>query len=260
MIQYYRICILVLALVLPSVLINYHINQSSLDFAGKIIKDYKLVWSDEFSLQQLDNKNWRYRYLGPRRDGINVEDTVSVNNGHLVLSTKKVGEQYHTAMISTKGLFETRYGFFQARIKLQEELGHWSAFWLQTRSMGKHIGMPSKAGTEIDIYEYLRKEGDLIRHALHWDGYKEDHKSAGKRTIVKGLTKGWHTFGLLWTENEYVFTVDGKISWRTSKAVSKRSQYMILSLEVGKWAGDISKAKLPDSVHIDYIRVYQSKK
>jgi hypothetical protein len=32
---------------------------------------------------------------------------------------------------------------------------------------------------------------------------------------------------------------------------------MILSLEVGKWAGDISKADLPDCLYVDYVRVYK---
>jgi hypothetical protein len=33
-------------------------------------------------------------------------------------------------------------------------------------------------------------------------------------------------------------------------------QYIILSNEVGTWAGDINAAKLPDSCLIDYVRVY----
>ena len=37
----------------------------------------------------------------------------------------------------------------------------------------------------------------------------------------------------------------------------KRSEYIILSLEVGKWAGDIAKATLPDNLYVDYVRVYQ---
>jgi hypothetical protein len=33
-----------------------------------------------------------------------------------------------------------------------------------------------------------------------------------------------------------------------------------LSLEVGPWAGDITKAELPDSFYVDYVRVYQKRK
>jgi hypothetical protein len=31
---------------------------------------------------------------------------------------------------------------------------------------------------------------------------------------------------------------------------------MLLSDEVGKWAGDINRAKLPDEFLVDYVRVY----
>jgi hypothetical protein len=52
--------------------------------------------------------------------------------------------------------------------------------------------------------------------------------------------------------------VDGKETWRTDKGVSHRPEYMILSLEVGEWAGDISKAELPDHLYVDYVRVYKN--
>ena len=222
------------------------------------VKGYKLVWSDEFSDATLDMTKWDFRLLGPRRDGVNVKDTVSLNGkGHLVLTTKRSADAYHTAMIGTQGKFETTFGYFECRVQLQAQIGHWSAFWLQAPTMGKEIGNPAESGTEIDIFEYLRKFGDEVVHNLHWDRYKKDHKHAGGRASVPGLSKGWHTFGLLWTEKEYVFYVDGKETWRTDKAISKRSEYIILSLEVGKWAGDIAKATLPDNLYVDYVRVYQ---
>jgi len=228
--------------------------------AMDLLNDYKLVWSDEFNGVELDRSKWSYRYLGPRRDAVNVKEAVTFDGkGHLVLTTSKVGDKYHTGMIGTGRTYKARYGYFEARVLLQAELGHWSAFWLQTPSMGMHIGEPELAGVEVDIFEYLRKEDDLVRHALHWDGYKKDHRSKGKKPVVDGLSKGWHTFGLLWTKDSYTFYIDGQQTWKTSKAVSRRSQYIILSLEVGKWAGDIAKATLPDSYLVDYVRVYQKK-
>jgi hypothetical protein len=32
--------------------------------------------------------------------------------------------------------------------------------------------------------------------------------------------------------------------------------YLLLSDEVGKWAGDITTARLPDEFLVDYVRVY----
>jgi hypothetical protein len=33
-------------------------------------------------------------------------------------------------------------------------------------------------------------------------------------------------------------------------------EYILLSDEIGNWAGDIAKAKLPDQFCVDYVRVY----
>ena len=222
------------------------------------VKGYELVWSDEFEGDFLDFVKWDYRGLGPRRDAINVKDAVSLDdNGYLVLTTKCVGDEYHTAMIGTQGKFETAFGYFECRVKLQTQIGHWSAFWLQSPTLGKPVGNPNIAGTEIDVFEYLCNRGDKIQHTLHWDGYGKDHKSAQKIAEVPGLTKGWHKVGFLWTPAHYVFYVDDKETWRTDQGVSHRPQYMILSLEVGKWAGDISKAELSDHLYVDYVRVYK---
>ncbi len=222
-------------------------------------KEYRLFWTDEFNDTELDGTKWDYRGLGPRRDAINVKETVELDGkGHLLLWTKKVGEAHHTAMIGTQGKFETCFGYFECRLRFQNEPGHWSAFWLQSPAMGK-AGDPGKFGTEIDVIEYLARMPNTANINLHWDGYGKDHKHAGKKFIKKGLDRGFHTIGFEWKPEEYVFYVDGEVAWKTTKAISRRKQYIILSLEVGKWAGDIKEANLPDGIAVDYVRVYKLK-
>ncbi len=132
------------------------------------LEEYKLVWADEFNGTTLDMTKWNYRGLGPRRDGVNVRDSVSFDGkGHLILTTKRSSDKYHTAMIGTQGKFETTFGYFECRVQLQEQIGHWSAFWLQTPTIAKEIGNTAESGTEIDIFEYLRREGDTVHHTLH---------------------------------------------------------------------------------------------
>lgn len=221
--------------------------------------EYKLVWSDEFDGAALDLSKWDYRGLGPRRDAINVKDTVTLDGkGHLVLTTKRQGDAYHTAMIGTQGKFETTFGYFEVRVKLQEQIGHWSAFWLQRPVEDAPLWNVRAGGAEIDIFEYLRADGDRIRHNLHWDEKdKENPKHRGDVATVPGLSAGWHTIGLLWTEDVYAFYIDGRETWRCNEGVSHRDEYIILSLEVGKWAGDIADVTLPDHLYVDYVRVYQ---
>jgi beta-glucanase (GH16 family) len=220
----------------------------------------KLIWSDEFNGQALDDSKWSYRGLGKRKGGVNTKDSVKLDGkGHLVLTTRKVGDAFHTGMIGTQGKFERAFGYFECRVKLQTQPGHWSAFWLQSPRLGKTIGDPKSSGTEIDIFEYLARKGDKIQHTIHWDGYGKHHKSKAQLVEREGLQKGWHTVGLEWKRGEYVFYVDGKRTWRTTQGISHTPEYIILSLEVGPWAGAITDAKLPDSVEFDYVRVYDAR-
>ena len=220
-------------------------------------KDYKLVWADEFDGAELDLTKWEYRQLGPRRQAINTKDSISLDGkGHLLITTRKVGDKVHTGMIGTEGKFEPRFGYIECRVKMHKQVGYWSAFWLQSATMSK-VGDTRKTGTEIDVYEYLGNRKDVTHINLHWDGYGKDHKSAGTKRKIPGLGEGFHTIAVQWTPTEYVFFYDGKETWRSKKGISHRTEYIILSCEVGKWAGDITKAKLPEAVVFDYVRAYQ---
>lgn len=231
-----------------------------------IASDYRLVWRDEFDGAALDPDKWSHRGLGPRRDAVNVVDAVTVADGALRITTSRVAGEagrltYHTGMIATADKFQPTFGYFEVRMRMPAEIGHWGAFWLMTPTIGKPVGDPAAAGTEIDVIEYHRNGrggGNNVNHALHWDGYAKDvHKSAAQHLPSVDLHDDWHVFALEWTPAEYVFFVDGRETWRTTTAVSHRSEYLILSVEVGTWAGEIAKANLPDSLLVDYVRVWQ---
>jgi len=100
-----------------------------------------------------------------------------------------------------------------SRIKLQDQPGHWSVFWLYNSSVGK-IGDEGRDGTEIDIMEKPWRD-DRLQQALHWDGYGKEHRSEGHVAKVQGVMEGWHTFALWWKADEHVFFVDGKETWRS---------------------------------------------
>jgi beta-glucanase (GH16 family) len=219
-------------------------------------KTWKLVWHDDFDGTALNMKKWVYDTEGKRRDGWWSRKAVSLDGkGHLVLKTFREGDKVIDGCITTQGKFEHRFGYYVARIQFQKEPGHWSAFWMMCNGVGR-VGDEGRNGTEIDIMEKPWLD-DRVQHTFHWDGYGKDHKSEGKVVKVLGVMNGWHTFGLLWSPDQYVFYVDGKETWRTKAGgVSQVPEYMLLSDEVGPWGGDIRKAKLPDAFLVDYVRVY----
>jgi len=219
-------------------------------------KTWKLIWNDEFDGTTLDESKWAIPPAAPRKGGWWMRKAISLDGkGHLVIRTLKEGDKYFDGCVKTTKKFEHAFGYYAARVQLQKQQGHWSAFWITGPGVGK-VGEGGRDGTEIDIMEKPWRD-DRVQHTFHWDGYGKDHKSEGKVVKVPGVMEGWHTFGLWWKPDEYVFYVDGKETWRSQAGgVCQVPEYILLSDEIGKWGGDITKAKLPDQFLVDYVRVY----
>lgn len=218
---------------------------------------FELVWSDEFDGHELDESRWTHRGAGRRRGGIISADNSFVDgDGHLVIETRKLGDDYHSGMIGTQRSFQIRYGYFEARMKFPVHGGQVSAFWLQSPDNNGDGGPPESTGVEIDAIVFYRgRLGGRATNGLHWGGYGENHQKKNHREIFSD-GGDWHTFGVLWTENGYTFYRDGRETWQTSIAVSHVPEYLILSLVVGQRSNALERAELPDRLLVDYVRVY----
>lgn len=228
---------------------------------GHIKENYSLVWNDEFDGTTVDMAKWNYRAEGSVRNHATVNRrTIHVDGqGHVVIQViKDDNGKYFVGQLGTDGIFNTKFGYFECRAMMNKGIGPHVAFWLQSGTMGV-VGDPQKNGVEIDIFEYHRKEPDIVHFNLHWDGYGADHKQAGKKVTYPDIKEGFHTFGLEWTEDKYTFYVDGVEMWSTTDAVSHKEEYMILSTELTGFGGMPAQGKYPDSVIFDYVRVYQQK-
>ena len=181
-------------------------------------KTWHLVWHDEFDGKKLDETKWEVIPEYNAWDGWWSRKSISLDGkGHLVMSVLKDGDKFLDGCVRTKGKFEHSFGYYVARVQLQKQPGHWSAFWIMGDGVNK-VGSGGRDGTEIDIYEKPWLD-DRVQHTLHWDGYGKDHKTVGNVAKVPGVMEGWHTFGLWWKPDEYIFYVDGKETWRTKTAV-----------------------------------------
>jgi hypothetical protein len=239
------------------------------------------TWSDEFDGTSLDLTRWSYRATGPRNDGNLTPDAVSVGGGLLTITTYTDAGQHYSGMISshlhgTDG-FEQAYGYFEARVRFDNAPGQWSAFWLQSRTIGTPIGDPATAGVEMDIAEHRTRCvtapapvppeicADRVQQALIWDGYGPDLKAHVKLSDpLAGLGNGgWHTWALRWAPAGLTFYYDNVVTWSMPGPISRRSQYIILSSEVGRFfAGDIpaagygSRDTSTTKMQVDYVRVW----
>jgi beta-glucanase (GH16 family) len=241
---------------------------------GAPVRGYVLTWHDEFDAPALDAAKWNV-VTGPRRDAINSADAVSVSGGILTITTYTEGGRHYTGFIDTAGKYEPDHGYLEARIRFETSPGEWGAFWLQSPTMGKPVGRPDLAGSEIDIVEHrvLDAKGGGISNSyemnLHWDGYGESHKHAGSAgrppAGAPPLQGTWHSYALLWTPSEYVFFLDGVEQWRSREGVSKRGEFIRLTCEAldRGWAGSSPAGGYTDRrasttrMQVDWVRVWQ---
>lgn len=230
---------------------------------------YKLVFADEFDGDSVDYTKWRTGYQTPSRRAAYYEDsadTLFVSDGALTIRTLwkdgQYGEGWYTSWLETstrpdgEGIthsenyegFSAKYGYFEVRCIAPPTIGIWSAFWLmpdEGTGMGPDDVMGTGAdGVEIDVMEspwkYATGGKESVQHVVHGDGYTDTKSDKSDRYKVPDMYSEFHTYGVLWTEEEYVFFIDGAETWRTrhtvdgqTLGVSEVNEYMILSVEVG---------------------------
>ena len=223
-----------------------------------------LTFEDDFDGAELDPAKWSRADEMKRQDKENYwDDSMSRLNGRgeLVISarTERDTGNILTGAAWTKGLFEQTYGYYEIRTTLNTVPGYWTAFWLMTDNVASEEN-GGRDGTEIDVYESAYYDEGLVQHTLHWDGYAAAHRSVGTTAPLE-YDGEYHTFGVLWTPEEYVFYVDGAETWRTDAdeagGTCEVPLYMIISAETGSWTYDkLDKNSLRDRIKIDYVRAY----
>lgn len=240
-----------------------------------------LVWSDEFNTPTSDNRpdpmKWTYELgnsgfgnqeLQNYTDRVeNASYTKHEGLGCLrisALNDNYDGVTYSSARIKTEGLYEFKYGRFEARLKLPYGPGIWPAFWLLGAD-NKTNGWP--ACGEIDIMENKGYQPNIISSALHMPGM------SGGNPITQTFgyehqrfDTDFHIFAVEWDEEKIDFFVDQILYKRVKRADAVKEEwafdhsfFIILNLAVGgTFGGNPTEDTLfPQHLYIDYVRVYQ---
>ncbi len=255
--------------------------------------DFELVWSDEFDGNEVDTEKWDYRLcmMGKRHPawtdkGVRIENGCAVfsifeENGEVVSSQLQTGYNFmDEPVIETKfqneylqwpigklkkNKFTHRYGYYECRCRLQQREGWWSAFWMQSPIIGASLD-PKLTGSEVDIMESFHI-GDVRPHNVFTGGYGQDMKNlhvGGKYTVP---AHEFHTFGLLWLPDKYVFYVDGKEDGVITENVSGIEEFLLISTEPKGYRKENHRpteeahaaAKAGDTFLVDYVRVFDIK-
>jgi hypothetical protein len=251
---------------------------------------FSLVWSDEFDGSEIDRNIWDGHYVYGdaaeiRCGGYWHRSLAHLRDGNLIIETKYLeegiggrGPGYYSYGMDTRGRYEQLYGYFEVRCIFPAAQGLWSAFWMINDNTFNVDGY-GRDGTEVDVFESTFYKdnwwggGNALVSGIVFDGYGPESKgtSIGKYRIKGDPYKEFHTYGLEWNPDEYIFYIDGVETGRTSYGgVSQNPEWLILSIEVsGKdgvahsdrhGTGFIEKNKnWPAEFVVDYVRAYQYK-
>ena len=272
--------------------------------------EWKLVWSDEFDGDKLDETKWSFRlnYWGKpnpaytdqgvivkdgcvelhrtERDGLYVSPQLQTGSNSFDVPISGSGNHWGSDRIWNIGhlsesKFEHRFGYYECRCKLQREPDvMWSSFWMQSPSIGTRFN-PKWCGVENDIMEHFFtgkcSSGNI------YGGYGDQFTNEGRAHYdLEETEDGFHRFGMLWTEDEYVFYCDGKEVSRCNGAVSHVPQFILLTTEIRGYRNNtplkvgehstnyrsiregtierVSDTFTDDAFIVDYVRVFDEVK
>ncbi len=219
------------------------------------------VWNTNFGYAgdglnsfTLTNNSEQQIYVAPEFKGTSGAalglNPYSLSGGVLTLSATPVsdavasqmwGYRYASGMLASN--HTQTYGYFEIRAQLPSGQGLWPAFWL--------IGADN---TEIDILEGLGSDTQVPYNALH----SPSVPARGLQNFVPD-DGGFHTYGVLWSPADLVYTIDGTEVWRTpTPADMNKPMRMIVNLAVGgPWAGSPdASTPWPAQMKVDYVHAY----
>lgn len=226
---------------------------------------WRLTFQDEFEGSSLDSGKWGKRFKwgqSPINNELQayVDDAFQLQGGMLtIVGDKRTatygGQSFNYASGLIASVFKQKYGYFEAKLKVPAGQGLWPAFWL--------LGEDHNAGVnEIDIHEILGNDTTKVYMTVHWGtDYNAGHKSDGTDWVGPDFSADFHVFGLEWSADAIVWTIDGTERKRhTGAGIPQTEMYVILNLAIGgTWPGAPNATTVfPAKYQVDYVRAYAS--
>ena len=243
--------------------------------------EWELVWADEFDGTELDRTKWDFRlnFWGKPFPAYTDQGIVLDGNSHIelhrtVVDGRYVSPQLQTGsnsfdLLSSKAAtpwdsisfwpfesldppkFVHRYGYYECRCRFQRDPEQmWSAFWMQSPTIGARYET-AWAGIECDIMEYFHEGKATTGNIM--GGYGKQFRQEGRVTYdLEETADGWHTFGMDWQPDGYVFYCDGKVISRCTEDVSHVPEFLLLTTEVQGYRLKGPRKKVVDGKEIEY--------
>ena len=273
-----------LAFLTQTIVLSQDNFQPYVKLSGSWVLDKS--FSDEFNKSKLDEAKWwdfNPAWHG-RKPSHFSRSNVKVKKGLLRLTAKSLDskkvsiqdisrgyDKFSTAIIKSKK--RSYYGYYEARAKSMKA-AVCNAFWLYDPLEESVKYREGEYSEEIDIFEVFgkanKKENKRAYYAAvhrYQTPYVESLVNKKKYKLENRYTRlevpfdfyeDFHIYGLLWTENELVWFLDGKEVFRRKNDFFKRPLHIIFDAEIMQtWDGLPNIEDLPSTFEIDYVRVWR---
>jgi len=236
---------------------------------------YKIAFSEDFSdfriaANRIGDARWTAHtpwhgdfgdaeFLDPHP---NDPFTVS-NHGLEITARKKPDGHWTSGLIAAADPdghgFGTRYGYFEARMKMPPGPGTWPAFWLSSLKPARD---PSPS-VEIDVVEYYGQFTSAYQAAIHvWHDKSKEPRSrdAWQKHVVDvpkdSLVDDFHNYGLNIQPQTITFYFDRKAVWTVATPEELTfSEYPLLDLALGS-GFPIKDTINPSQLEIQYVHIF----
>lgn len=198
-----------------------------------ILPNRVLIWHDEFTEPKIDPNKWGNVYsVAYAKD---LETVTETGDGITIFSIRDnrgPNMEFSSPYLTTKNLFEFRYGRIEGKMKFPPTIPYHSTLWMlgacyDRISVAEGVGYKEEGVLfpscgEIDIAEDL--ENGEIGAFVHWSTEGFDTGMPGYQTVglypLTDTPTEWHIYACEWTETDITFYVDGvqKLKWNTSNA------------------------------------------
>lgn len=252
-----------------------YIAKGNAVFAGN--PNWTMIYQDEFNVNGLpDRSKWT---VDPRPKGwINGEqqvytdtthDNIRIVDGKLIIEGKKdfpngtTTEPWSSGRMISQYKMDFRYGKVEVSAKLPRARGSWPAIWLMPTTSA--YGAWPRSG-EIDILEHIGNNYGNAMSTVHTqnNNWMNQGHLTGSRNIPDAADN-YHVYALEWSPDSLRFTYDSIHVYTYANPYTDwkdwpfdQKFHIILNVAIGGgMGGTIFEADWPDSMMVDYVRVYQ---
>lgn len=244
--------------------------QSSCQKTG-IVKDWELVWQENFGQDHFDEAVWSKIPRGTpdwKNYMSDFDSCFAMLNGNLVLRGIRNKEEYglnDTARFLTGGVFSKDKKSFQrsrleVKVKILGARGAWPAVWLLPQN-GK---WPD--GGEIDIMERLNSESIAYQtvHSNYTVNLKQTNPPKGGTGRIDA--DGYNVYAVelgqdslrFFINDTHTFTYPRINTDKDGQFPFDQLYYLLIDMQLGgSWVGPVNPNDLPAEMWVDWVRFYK---